>query len=155
MTTGEVAIVVSCFAALVGLYGAVNAHRALVWQRRRDEERSRVQLRVDVEHSVGPGGYAIIVTVVNVGESVDAHVSDVSLRSGGLVRYLSEPDEADVRLEPHTRLVRTIVIDKPLAVVLRDTLFAARATLASGATFDSQPQELDDTGVAIVLDEAV
>jgi hypothetical protein len=50
VTTAQVAIVISGFAAIVGAFGAINSHRALRWQKRRDEQRRQLRARLAFRH---------------------------------------------------------------------------------------------------------
>jgi len=168
LTTAQVALLVSGAAGAVGLFGAINAYRALRWQRRRDAERRKVKVRLEVaQHLIviprGQSGdeqlavagpfqalHRIAVSVINNSEEAVAYVRDVGImgtasRRGR--RLLGDSD--DVRLESGQRLARHLDLDEE-DVAAFDGGWAITAELATGqreiatGTIDAEVSEMVD-----------
>lgn len=162
MAIAIIALVVSVLVGLVALDGAINARRALDWQKRRDIESRAAVVRVFFEHGAEPHEgygsfeetpapvhmtYRLSVIVVNASEQATVFVRSVSLfqlnsetgsTSDG--EGLSDAsEERDVPLRPLERVVFKVdVRDLTFDVVPG---FIGRVELASGETFDSEPEQ--------------
>lgn len=133
MTTAQAALLVSGVAATIALYGAMNAHRALRWQRRRDEERSETRVRAHFEHAswhdddLAPGALAMIggpenlpleyrltLVVVNESEQATVYVRDLYIQDAAdtLGVHLTYDEDEDTRLEPHERMARQLFLSQ-------------------------------------------
>jgi hypothetical protein len=131
VTTAEAALVISGFAAVVGAVGAVNAHRALRWQRKRDAERSATRVRLEFEHAAwrdldiessalamlgGPDNlpleYRLTLVAVNDSETATVYLRDLHIRSMGSpdAIHLTYDESDDTRLEPRQRTSRHIFV---------------------------------------------
>lgn len=129
VATSVIALVFSAAAVCVALYSAVNARRALDWQRRRDDERRGVQAHIDIEHAMtnlprapvsGSGNniddgddrmrYRLTIAVVNDSEQVAifVHQLDVLVPERWSAQRLFGPWAHDERLEPGERLIREL-----------------------------------------------
>jgi hypothetical protein len=163
MESAAVALMLSGAAGAVGLYGAVTAHRALRWQRRRDTERRQPRVRVEVEHWLGSDyrryvrdaleagqqphehsdGHGVAISVINDSEQGAVYVQNVLLNEA-----CDEPSSAylifeeERRLEPRQRITQSVILEDPYDMNFTNG-FVAEAQLASGERFVSQLQLRD------------
>lgn len=143
-------MVISGLAALFGLNGALGSHRALRWQRRRDEERRAVRVRLEVEHSVASRdwgtpnagsrpdryGYALEVSAVNASEVAVVYIRHLEIVEANLTESLYLAFESHTRLEPGQRLTVRELADTGMSW---PDGFVIRAELESGQIFTDGP----------------
>jgi hypothetical protein len=151
---GTTAVVLGLLGGLIAVYGAVLSTKNYVWQRRRDEERQRSDVEIDLIESSGLGGDDLIigttvhmqhyltVRVINRGEMPE-YVYEVALRSAGRSPFTVpvRKGEGSVEARPRDHAEFTLPLDghqhfgwhEPFVVVVR---------LANGQVFRSPPATL-------------
>lgn len=165
MATSVIAPVFPPAAVCAALYSAVNARRALAWQRQRDEERRGVRAHIDIEHSItntprtlvsfsgseidhdddSRTRYRLTVAVVNDSEQVAILVQQLEVlvpeRWSG--RPLLGSGHSDERLEPRERLIRELDLYRPQDLATYREGLVVVAKLTTGHVIE-QTSELKD-----------
>src|SRR4051794_25074941 len=111
MSTAQAALIVSGLAAVISLFATINAVRALRWQRRRDQERRAVPMRLSFDHFAGHK-YVVTVSAINESGETTVYVRTVQIveaRGGGRIVFGS--NDPDVRLEPRQRVSYETIVD--------------------------------------------